>query len=83
VKSANCDHFRTKSDVLTELEISETTLRNYRKLLTDSAPEEFHHQNHEKIYTPESFVAIEKVAQLFRQGLSRKQVKNKIISEGI
>lgn len=83
MKSANCDHFRTKSEVLTELGISETTLRNYRKLLTDSAPEEFHHQNHEKVYTPESFAALQRVAQLFRRGLSKQQVKSTLINEGI
>lgn len=83
MKSANCDHFRTKSEVLAELQISETTLRNYRKLLTDSAPEEFHHQNHEKVYTPESFAALYRVAQLFRKNLSRKQVKETVIKEGI
>lgn len=83
MKSANCDHFRTKSEVLTELEISETTLRNYRKLLIDSAPEEFHHQNHEKVYTPESFAALQRVAQLFRRGLSKQQVKSTLINEGI
>ncbi|MEG4273820.1 MULTISPECIES: MerR family transcriptional regulator [unclassified Microcoleus] len=83
MKSANCEHFRTKSEVLTELGICETTLRNYRKLLTDSAPEEFHHQKHEKIYTPESFAALERVAQLFRRGLSKQQVKNTLIKEGV
>lgn len=83
MKSANCEHFRIKSEVLRELQISETTLRNYRKILTDSAPEEFHHENHAKIYTPESFAAIQKVAQLFRKGLSREQVRKKLIDQGI
>ena len=83
MKSANCEHFRTKLEVLTELGISETTLRNYRKLLTDSVPEEFHHQNHEKIYTPESFAALYRVTQFFRKGLSKRQVKNTLITEGI
>lgn len=83
MKSANCEHFRTKAEVLAELGISETTLRNYRKLLTDSAPEEFHHQNHEKVYTPESFAALQRVAQLFRQNLSKQQVQTLLINEGI
>lgn len=83
MKSANCEHFRTKSEVLTELEISETTLRNYRKLLIDSAPEEFHHRPHEKVYTPESFAALQRVAKLFRQNLSKQQIQTLLINEGI
>ncbi|MEZ2241759.1 MerR family transcriptional regulator [Microcoleus sp.] len=83
MKSVNCDHYRTKSEILAELEISETTLRNYRKLLTESAPEEFQHQNHEKVYSPESFAALCRVAQLYRRGLSKQQVKNILIKEGI
>lgn len=69
--------------MLSELQISATTLRNYCKLLTEVTPDEFQHRKYESIYTPESYAALQKVRQLFLSGWSREQVKEKLAKEGI
>lgn len=68
---------------MNNLQISATTLRNYCKFLTEVAPDEFDHKKYESIYSPESYAALEKVRQLFLDGWSRKQVKDKLTKEGI
>lgn len=83
MKSASTEHYRTTQEVLSSLQISPTTLRNYCKLLTEVTPDEFRHRKYESIYTPESYAALAKIRKLFLSGWSREQVKDKLAKEGI
>ncbi|MEG4010365.1 hypothetical protein QUA41_30680 [Microcoleus sp. Pol11C1] len=83
MKSAIGGVYRSRKEVLENLQISSTTLVNYCKFLTEVTPDEFQHKKFESMYSPESYAALQKIRQLFLDGWSREQVKTKLLNEGL
>lgn len=84
MRNVTVEKYRTTREVLSELGIkSETTLLKYKKLLSETTPEEWKHEKGAHWYSPESFESLKKVRGLFKQKFTPEQIKEIIIKEGI